>query len=421
MEVSRQIVLQRKEKKESNVEFKNNYPCVFIHGLMGYGEQDFMDVVFPNFGLFNHTFFKHLKARGIETYNPSLGPMNSAWDRACILWAYLFGGRVDYGKVHSEKFGHARYGKEYPGVLKDLGHTEAHKKMNLIGHSFGGPTVKTVAWLFAFGSEEERADTPAEELSPLFAGGHGNLLHTVTTLSGVNNGTALASFFGNKGMSVANYAYMALATFVGDTYFTKFIDYATSQWGNMPFAENVHVAHIRNPLKYLDASRAFDRNKTFDSINHEMQIEVIQEVINPSLQYPKNVYFFAHRADGTKPGRNGNPVPSKSDMILPCWLVGKLTGRAMLKRLEKYGVLTDPNWRRNDGLVNLVGQSAPLNATYEEADYDTDFKPGIWYNMPPERGDHALWVGWLVPAKRLNAIYDRMIDLYRTLPDAEDL
>lgn len=409
------------KKEESTVEFKNNYPCVFIHGLMGYGEQDFMDVVFPNFGLFNHTFFKHLKERGIETYNPSLGPMNSAWDRACILWAYLFGGRVDYGKVHSEKFGHARYGKEYPGVLKDLGQTEAHKKMNLIGHSFGGPTVKTVAWLFAFGSEEERADTPAEELSPLFAGGHGNLLHTVTTLSGVNNGTALASFFGNKGMSVANYAYMALATFVGDTYFTKFIDYATSQWGNMPFAENVHVAHIRNPLKYLYASRAFDRNKTFDSINHEMQIEVIQEVINPSLQYPKNVYFFAHRADGTKPGRNGNPVPSKSDMILPCWLVGQLTGRAMLKRLEKYGVLTDPNWRRNDGLVNLVGQSAPLNATYEEADYDTDFKPGIWYNMPPERGDHALWVGWLVPAKRLNAIYDRMIDLYRTLPDAEDL
>ncbi|MBR0364821.1 MAG: lipase, partial [Clostridia bacterium] len=188
------------------MEFKNNYPCVFIHGLMGYGEQDFMDVVFPNFGLFNHTFFKHLKARGIETYNPSLGPMNSAWDRACILWAYLFGGRVDYGKAHSEKYGHARYGKEYPGVLKDLGQTEAHKKMNLIGHSFGGPTVKTVAWLFAFGSEEERADTPAEELSPLFAGGHGNLLHTVTTLSGVNNGTALASFFGNKGMSVADYA-----------------------------------------------------------------------------------------------------------------------------------------------------------------------------------------------------------------------
>lgn len=173
------------------MDYKNNYPCVFVHGLMGYGEQDFMDVVFPNWGLFNHTFFKHLKEEGIETYHPSLGPINSAWDRVCILWAYLFGGRVDYGKVHSEKYGHARYGKEYPGVLKDLGQTEAHKKMNLIGHSFGGPTVKTAASLFAFGSEEERNGTPAEELSPLFAGGHGDLLHTVTTLSGVNNARIL--------------------------------------------------------------------------------------------------------------------------------------------------------------------------------------------------------------------------------------
>ena len=316
------------------MDYKNNYPCVFVHGLMGYGEQDFMDVVFPNWGLFNHTFFKHLKEEGIETYHPSLGPINSAWDRVCILWAYLFGGRVDYGKVHSEKYGHARYGKEYPGVLKDLGQTEAHKKMNLIGHSFGGPTVKTAASLFAFGSEEERNGTPAEELSPLFAGGHGDLLHTVTTLSGVNNGTTLASFFGNKGMSVANYALMGFFTLVGDTYFTKFIDYGTSQWGNMPFAEEVHVAHIQNPLKYLDVFRTYDRNKTLDSIAHEMQIEVIQEAVNPTLQYPENVYFFAHRADGTKPGKNGNPVPDRNDMILPCWLVGQLTSRAMLKRLE---------------------------------------------------------------------------------------
>ena len=65
------------------MEYKNNYPCVFIHGLMGYGEQDFMDKVFPNFGLFNHTFFKHLKERGIETYNPSLGPMNR--DRKSVV------------------------------------------------------------------------------------------------------------------------------------------------------------------------------------------------------------------------------------------------------------------------------------------------------------------------------------------------
>ncbi|MBR5015293.1 MAG: hypothetical protein IKX52_00545 [Clostridia bacterium] len=401
------------------MEYKNNYPCIFVHGLMGYGDSDIMDKVFPNFGLLNRTFFKHLKERGIEAYNPSVGPINSAWDRACIIWAYLFGGRVDYGKVHSEKYGHARYGREFPGVLKDLGQTEAHKKINIIGHSFGGPTVKTVAALFAFGSEEERNGTPPEELSPLFAGGHGDLLHTVTTLSGVNNGTTLASFFGNAGMSIATYALMGFITIVGNTPFTKFLDYSTAQWGNMPLREDVHGIHLQNLLKYPAAARAFDRNKTFDSIFHEMQIEVVQEYINPSLQYPKNTYYFAQRADGTKSGKNGKPVPNIHEMIPPCWLVGQLTGNAMLKRLAKYGLRSDPDWRRNDGLVNLVGQSAPLNTKYEEADYNTDFKPGIWYNMPPERGDHSLWVGWFVPAEKLNAIYDRMIDLYRSLPDGE--
>ena len=68
-----------------------------------------------------------------------------------------------------------------------------------------------------------------------------------------------------------------------------------------------------------------------------------------------------------------------------------------------------------------VGQSAPLDSRYEEADWNTDFKPGIWYNMPIERGDHIFWNGWLQPHEQYNALYDRMIDLYRSLPDAEDV
>ena len=163
------------------MEYQNNYPVVICHGLMGWGEQDLIDKTFPHFGLTKEKdLCKHLRERGIEVYRPSLGPVNSGWDRACVLWAYLFGGRVDYGKVHSEKYGHARFGKEYPGVLKDLGQTEAHKKINLLGHSFGGPTVKEIVALFVYGSEEERNGTSPEDLSPLFAGGHGGLdLHDI--------------------------------------------------------------------------------------------------------------------------------------------------------------------------------------------------------------------------------------------------
>ena len=83
------------------MEYQNNYPVVICHGLMGWGEQDLIDKKYPHFGLTHEKdLCKHLREQGIEVHRPSLGPVNSGWDRACVLWAYLFGGRVDYGKVH---------------------------------------------------------------------------------------------------------------------------------------------------------------------------------------------------------------------------------------------------------------------------------------------------------------------------------
>lgn len=79
----------------------------------------------------------HLRKLGYEIYLLSCGPVNSAWDRAYIIWAYLFGGTVDFGKAHSEKYHTVRFGHTFEhGVLEDLGKTDAHKKVNLVGHSF---------------------------------------------------------------------------------------------------------------------------------------------------------------------------------------------------------------------------------------------------------------------------------------------
>ena len=58
-------------------------------------------------GLF-YIFYIHM---GIHTVAPSMGPFTSAWDRACEVYAQLVGGTVDYGKAHSEKYGHERYGR----------------------------------------------------------------------------------------------------------------------------------------------------------------------------------------------------------------------------------------------------------------------------------------------------------------------
>ena len=167
----------------------NKYPTVFVHGYIGWGEGDPIADHLGYWGQGKKNILAHLSSEGYEVHAPALGPYTSTWDRSCELYAYLFGGRVDFGKVHSEKYGHDRYGATYEGVLKDLGKTEAHKKINLIGHSFGGPTVKVFTELMCRGFQEEIDGTDPEDLSPLFAGGHGDLIHSCTTLSGVNNGT----------------------------------------------------------------------------------------------------------------------------------------------------------------------------------------------------------------------------------------
>ena len=148
----------------------NQYPTVFVHGLGGFGSGDLTDMVFHYWGFSpKKNILQYLRKQGFEVYNPSLGPVNSGWDRTCELWAQLFGGTVDYGKVHSEKYGHARYGRTYAkGLIPDWGMPGKHEKINIIGHSFGGPTVKEIANLIANGSQEEINGTPAEELSDLF-------------------------------------------------------------------------------------------------------------------------------------------------------------------------------------------------------------------------------------------------------------
>ena len=383
--------------------YYNDYPNVFIHGLYGWGEGDKLDssAILPYWGRGDKNLMTHLQRLGYEVYYPSLGPFNSAWDRACILWAYLFGGTVDYGKVHSEKFHHARYGATFEhGVLEDLGKTEKHKKMNLFGHSFGGATVKEVVNLFTQGSEEERQGTPADELSPLFLGGHDHLLHCVTTLSGVNNGTTAGTLTAKSGITIAAvFGIMFMNSVEQKTLLKKYYDFDLKQWGDSP---------LGSALKYA-------MNTGEDNIGGELRVEVVQEKINPRQVISPHAYYFAQRAYKTHGDLLGKQIPSLMSPM--CFYPAMLLGQYRPHSLKKYGVRDDKNWLRNDGYVNLVGCSAPLNQPHQEADWHTDFKPGMWYNMPPVFEDHLFWNGMSGSRKDFIWIYEQMLETYRTLPD----
>ena len=113
-----------------------DYPFVFVHGLMGWGARSDLDPIVPYWGMTTGNLMKYLNKKGFESYAAQVGPLSGAWDRACELYAQLTGTRVDYGIVHSGEKDHDRYGITYDEPL--FYGWSADKKINLIGHSFGG-------------------------------------------------------------------------------------------------------------------------------------------------------------------------------------------------------------------------------------------------------------------------------------------
>ena len=154
---------------------------VFVHGLSGWGIYDKAYRRMPYWGMRGGDLMTYLREHGFDCYAASVAPTGSAWDRACELYAQLAGTRVDYGKAHSESYRHARYGRDYSGrplIPKWDGET----RLVLLGHSFGGATVRMFSELLAHGDTDERRITAPEELSPLFAGGMEKRIVSIVTL-----------------------------------------------------------------------------------------------------------------------------------------------------------------------------------------------------------------------------------------------
>lgn len=399
-------------------DYKNNYPSIIIHGFAGWGEDDPMHKVFNYWGYSpSRNLMTYLRNQGYEVYFPSLGPFASAWDRSCELYAYIFGGTVDFGKVHAEKYNHKRYGRTYPGILKDLGKNEAHKKVNLYGHSFGGPTIKCFVELMNNGCQEEVDGTPADELSPLFQGGKAHLIHTMNTLSGVNNGTILDQFFNDKTMHMTEKAILKATSLLGHSRGVKFFDLGQQMFDLGLFPEDVHGKPQKQSKE--DFEKGFQRyaSSKLDRSNWEMDI-IWCKWMNDRQGVAPTVYYFAERADNSH-YEPGSEFP-RMNTLFP---VSHFTGNYISKKqpVRETGYEYGPEWYPNDGFVPVIGQSAPLNQPAVEVGPDTEFKPGIWHNMPVVKGDHLYWMCWTGNKYLNHQTWDNFMQRARMLPDGEDV
>jgi len=378
------------------------YPYVFVHGLNGWGDSEGEQSV----GYWGGTacdLMSELTALGYTCCAPSGNPAGSAWDRACELYAAITGTRVDYGKSHAEKYGHDRFGETYTEPLvagwgeKDEDHNL--RKINLVGHSFGGATVRLFSELMAAGKTEEQNASP-DDCSPLFTGGKADWIFSVTALSAPHNGTTLlyaleqpASVIGNALSSLSNLANNVLSGlgFEGSLDLSSILKGVVSDDG---------LNWIKNVLK-LDSLA--DLSKQSDSAYYDLTLHGADE-LNKTITTLPNSYYFSYAFDGTKDasssifgglfGNKGRVGDSSAMKFLPLVPVATIIGAYDTNKVNDIPI--DSEWLPNDGMVNTISQKAPfneLNADYTEGINYWELAKGTWNVMPVMRGDHGTPIG----------------------------
>lgn len=366
-----------------------DYPTIFCHGFCGWGSDDGANKVMPYWGFSKKRYIiPQLNREGFVCKDPSSGPWGSAWDRACELWAMLTASTVDYGKVHSGKFGHERFGRTYAEPLVPgwgtLDKEKNRSKLNFVGHSFGAPAVRMLASLLTYGSQEERDGTPEQELSPLFTGGRGDWVNAIVTLGGVNNGSGFASWLRKPGVLLINTICLVGDALLADTPFARLIDLHMEYWHIAPEYKGGFHTHLDK--KTIKAIHRYNRN-TEDSIGYEMQIEGMKK-LNEFIQADPDAYYFAYRGCRTHadPAHGGRHVPNKN-MNFICKIPERYTGSF----IGDSGA--DPSWFPNDGFMSIKAAAAPLDEP--SVDYTPDTKPqrGVWNTMPVADRDHLSFIG----------------------------
>ena len=399
------------------MERNNHYPIVLVHGFMGYGDEDGVSRFLSGWGFGpGKNAVRYLNQQGYECYGPAVGPINNVWDRACELYARIYGGRVDYGKYHSELYGHERYGRTYPGILKDLGTPGNHAKVHLVGHSFGGPTSRLFANLMTDGCKEEIDATPEAELSDFFKGGKGDVVASITTLAGVNNGTSLADFMRVGGSKAFQAGYLGLVAMLGESPFnSQLIDFHLEQWGVMANPETKKSIYLHSPFSKNAEIKRYNENRR-GGIVFDMQCKYVWE-LNKELRCLPQVYYFA-RPGLTSHEENGKWVMNK-DASLLAKAAGKLTTMGLKYGDPQYGF--DPKtWAPIDGFVNTEAARAPYSEPSTDFDPSADPKTlqkGLWYVFEPVAIDHTGFMGMGMKKDAYHNYFGEVAALCASLPE----
>lgn len=354
--------------------WNTNYKYVFVHGLSGWGSYDTQDKFLKYWGMFNGDLLKQLNEQGYDCYSASVNPQGSAWDRACELYAQLTGTIVDYGVEHSTRCKHDRFGEDYskkPLIDK----WDSENKINLLGHSFGGATVRLLSDLMNDGSQAEIDATNKDDISPLFTGGKGDWIYSITALAAPHNGTS--AYESNDG--------------VEEEEISK----------KEQFMSNI-VSKFTTPK--------LDGRVDYDYASFDLKIDNAI-ALNDTLE-TQDIYYFSIPCSSTIQNDDGTYIPNEditeSTFINSAFKMGKFIGTT------PNGFEITSEWLENDGLVNVISAKAPFNAPSVDINKDNITK-GIWNVYPVYTGDHMSLQGGLFKKNNVYNLYLEHLNMINSL------
>ncbi|MBO5859505.1 MAG: hypothetical protein J6R20_06990 [Clostridia bacterium] len=392
---------------------KNDAPFIFVHGLNGWGGAEGIDGVIPYWGATTGDLMRYLQYEGYECYSASVGPVNSAWDRACELYAQIIGARVDYGEAHSKEFNHERYGRTYYDALVpnwgELDESGKIKQIHLIGHSFGGTTVRLLIQLLTEGSAEEMAVTPSDSISGLFTGGKFEWVKSATAICTPHNSATVYYPLDALGLidviALASYLYIGV---LGRSPLNgELVDFHMEQYGLSEIPGGKGSIGLFKAIKNVLANKK-------DSSSYDLTPEGTLE-INESIDISEDIYYFSYPFSTTKSvDALGIEVPKiKTNPVI--FLTAMIMGVMKFKDPDT-GFVYDESWLANDALVNTESAKYPFDEPYTDYDENNVVK-GVWNVMPVSDGDHGTAIGLFADKEQTQAFYLEMCEMLNALPD----